>query len=222
MSIYLDSADLKEIKKYINYPFISGVTTNPALLAKALDKSNITIYEFEEHIKKIGDIVEGDIFVQTNRSKAEQIVKESRKIYEILGDKCVVKILPTFEGLKAMYDLSFKDIRTAATAVFTGVQGYTAILSGADYVVPYYSRLMRTTQDGFNIIEDILDIIEVNKFDNQLLVASLKTTSDVLEVIRAGANAITIPASLIDELYENPQTNEAVKLFKKSLRVSKD
>lgn len=222
MSIYLDSADLKEIEKYMDYPFIDGVTTNPALLAKTLDKSEITRDEFEEHIKKISDIVEGDIFVQTNCSKAEQIVEESRKIHEILGDKCVIKIPPTFEGLKAIYDLSLMNIRTATTAVFTGVQGYAAILSGTDYVVPYYSRLMRTTQDGLNVIEDILEIIEVNEFESQLLVASLKTTFDVLEVIRAGVDAITIPASLIDELYKNSQTNEAMKLFEKSLKVSKD
>jgi len=222
MSIYLDSADLKEIEKYIKYPFIDGVTTNPALLAKTLDKTEITRDEFEEHIKKIGEIVEGDIFVQTNCDNSGQIVEESKKIHDILGDRCVIKIPPTFEGLKAIYDLSPEGIRTAATAVFTGVQGYAAILSGVDYVVPYYSRLMKTTQDGLNVIEDILDIIEVNEFDAQLLVASLKTTFDVLEVIRVGVDAITISASLIDELYKNSQTNEAVKLFERSLKVIKD
>ena len=220
MGIYLDSADIQEIKDIKSYPFVEGVTTNPALIAKALGKGEITHDEFEKHIKKIGKHIKGDIFVQTNFAETDKIVTEAKKIKEILGDRAVIKIPISMEGFKAMEKLEKEKIRTAATAVFTAVQGYLAILSGAEFVIPYYSRLQKGSQDGLNIVEDLMDIFEAHDLDTKLLVASVKTPFDVLEIIRAGADAVTLPKDTIDQLLFHHQTKEAVEQFDKALKIT--
>lgn len=220
MAIYLDSADLTEIEKFVDFPFIFGVTTNPTLISKALGKKEITRKDLEEHIKKIADLCDGEIFVQTTASKADKMVEEAKGIHKILGDRGIVKIPLTGEGLKAIDILSDEKIRTAATAVFTPVQAYLAMLSGADFVIPYYSRLQKRAQDGLDIVEDILDIIENQELEGQLLVASVKNAFDVLEIVRAGADCVTLPGDLISELMLHQQTDEAVKDFDKSLKIT--
>ena len=219
MAIYLDSANLEEIKDIKAYPFVEGVTTNPALIAKALGKERITAEEFEEHIKKIKELVKGEIFVQTNFSESVKIIEEGKRISKILGNQAVIKIPVSLEGFKAMQKLSSQGIKTAATAVFTAVQGYLAVLSGAEYVIPYYSRLQRGGQDGLDIVEDLMDIFESNDFDAKLLLASVKTPFDVLEIVRAGADGVTLPKCTIDELIFHHQTKEAVEQFDKALKV---
>ncbi|MCE1248710.1 MAG: fructose-6-phosphate aldolase [Firmicutes bacterium] len=219
MGIYLDSAVISEIKEFIELPFVEGVTTNPTLIAKALGRDTITWAEFEAHIKQIGELVDGDIFVQTNHKDAKGMVEDGKKIHAVLGTKAVIKIPATSEGLKAISELADNDIRTAATAVFTGVQAYLAMLSGADFVIPYYSRVQKAANDGLDLVEDILDIIESQEMESQLLVASIKNNFDVLEIIRAGAHAITIPADIIKELLAHHQTEDAQAAFNKSLTV---
>lgn len=223
MAIYLDSADLAEIEEIIQYPFVEGVTTNPSLIAKALgvtpENPKIKRERFENHIREIAKLVKGSIFVQTNHSEEKMIVEEAKRIHEILGDRGIIKIPVSLEGMKAIKTLSTINIPTAATAVFNGVQGYIAMLSGAQFVIPYYSRLQKEAQDGLNIVEDLLDIIEANDFDCGILVASVKSGFDVLEIVRAGADAITLPADLLKELIVHHQTTLAIQNFEKALKV---
>jgi len=219
MGIYLDSANLEEIKNIMKYPFIDGVTTNPAIISKALEKSEVTWDMFEEHIRKIAKLAEGDIFVQTMMTGEEDMVKQAGKIHDILGDRGVIKIPASISGLKAIKILSSDGIRTAATAVFTAMQGYIAMLSGAEFVIPYYSRIDRSGQDGQSVIEDLMDIIEACDFETKILVASVKSSYDVLEIIRAGADAVTLPQSVISEIISNHQTDEAIVNFERALKI---
>jgi transaldolase len=200
-------------------PFIMGVTTNPTLISKALRKKEITWGEFENHIKKIGELVDGEIFVQVNHTDSKKMIEEGKKIHAILETKAVVKIPATAEGLKAIDELSAGEVRTAATAIFTGVQAYLAMLSGADYVIPYYSRVQKAANDGLDLVEDILDIIEAHEFDVNLLVASVKNNFDILEIVRAGAYAITLPADLIKDMITHHQTEAAETAFNQSLII---
>lgn len=220
MSIYLDSAEISEIKKAFQYPFTAGVTTNPSIIAKTLGKPAIDRAGYEAFLKKIGAEIKGDFFIQTLNNSQETIVKEAVALHKLFGDRCVIKIPVIAEGLKAIKELSDKGIRTAATAVFTGVQAHLCLLSGAEYVIPYYSRLQKTGIDPLDVVEDILDIIESQEFEGKLLVASVKNTFDMLEIVRAGAHGVTLPLALLEDLYCHPQTLEAVDAFNKALNVT--
>lgn len=220
--IYLDSADLKEISESRNYPFIEGVTTNPKLIAKALGRSRITRKEFLDHVKAISKKTDGTIFVQTNYTETKKIIEEAREIHSILKDRVVIKLPATITGLQAMDELSGEDIRLAATAVFTGVQAYLAMVSGAEFVIPYYSRTNWSMQDGMELVQDILDIAETSGYDTRILVASIKNPFQVLELLREGVDAITMPLELIGELLVNSNTIAAVREFESVLEVVKE
>ncbi len=219
MSIYLDSANLREIDEAGVYPFLAGVTTNPKLIARVVGSPSIAQEHFMEYLKKIHKAITGDLFVQTNHNISKHMVNEALCLKELIGEQLVVKIPATLPGFQAIHELHNKNIRTAATAVFTGVQAYTAILCGADYVIPYYSRITSSMKDGLEVIEDILTIVENGGFECQVLVASLKSPYDVLEVLRVGVHAITLPADLLAAILSNSQTMTAVNEFMNSLSI---
>jgi len=219
MGIYLDSADLAEINKAAVLPFICGVTTNPALISKALGAKDIKLKDFLSHIKKIKKIVNGDIFIQTNYSNSEKMIEEAEKIYEITGEQGVIKIPTTEEGLLAISALSKVGIRTAATAVFTGIQAYLAAECGAEFVIPYYSRVEVNMRDGLELVEEILEILASCSSFSSLLVASVKSRLDVQKLLCAGVDSITIPLELIEELVKSPYTDDAVKKFNDAMRI---
>lgn len=219
MGIFIDTASIREIGDSANYPFLAGVTTNPKLIAKALSSHSVAREHFLEHIKRIKQAFEGELFVQTNYSATEKIVEEGKEIHQVVGDRLVFKIPISLPGLQAMKELSEDGIRTASTSIFTAMQGYLSMESGASYVIPYYSRIMNAMGDGLEVIEDMLDFIDNGGYDCQVLVASMKTPFDVLEVIRAGAQAVTLPPPLLASLIPNPHTISAATEFEMALKI---
>jgi transaldolase len=219
MSIFVDTASLRAIDDLKNYPFVTGITTNPTLIAKAVGSTSISQEHLTEHLRKIKELFEGQIFIQTNYPDSKSMVEEARQLHQLLGEKLVVKVPVTLPGLQAIDVLTNEGIRTAATAVFTGVQAYIAMGCGAEYVVPYYSRIAHSMQDGLDVIEDILDIIDNSGYDCQVLVASLKNPFDVLQVLRVGAHAVTLPMDLLASLLVNSFTQDAVQEFQHALKI---
>jgi TalC/MipB family fructose-6-phosphate aldolase len=221
MGIYVDSADLRVIEKSGNYPFIAGVTTNPKLIAKALGKDKISEKDFYNHIETIKEMSKGNVFVQTNYDDYESIITEAAKISKILDSRCIIKIPVTLTGYQAIKALNDRGIKVAATAVFTGTQACLAIMSGADFVIPYYSRVEQSTQNCMDLVSDILDILKNGNFECRLLVASVKNPFQVLSLLRKGIHDITIPLELIDELIINQGTSDAVAQCSNALKIVK-
>jgi transaldolase len=219
--IYVDTANLREIEESKNYPFVVGVTTNPKLIAKEMDLRKTTENEFLEYVKKLEQAVCGDLFVQTNHGSSEEIIDEAKKINKITGERGVIKIPVTLPGLQAMSELSTKGIRCAATAVYTGIQAHLAISCGAEFVIPYFSRLDWSMHDSIQLIQDIVGIIENGIYDAKLLVASVKTPFQVLQIFREGAHGVTIPLELIGDLILNTNTQNAVNEFNSALEIIK-
>ncbi|MFP4497566.1 MAG: transaldolase family protein [Vulcanimicrobiota bacterium] len=220
MGIYLDSAIIEDIKEAKNYPFLDGVTTNPKLIAAALKNSTVTEKEFLDHIVKIKDVVSKEIFVQTTFSETDMIISQAEKIHEVLGGQGIIKIPATITGFQSMKCLSEKNIRTAATAVYNPMQAYLAMNCGAEYIIPYFSRIQKNMVDGLELVADIMEIINNGVFDSKILVASIKKPYDVLELVRIGVWGVTIPIEMIGELMVEPRALQAVNEFRNALKVT--
>jgi TalC/MipB family fructose-6-phosphate aldolase len=219
--IYVDTANLKDIEESKYYPFVTGITTNPKLIAKEMGVRRVSEEEFLEYVKKLSAAVMGDLFVQTNHGTKDEIISEAEKIIGITGEKGVIKIPVTLPGLQAMDHLTRKGARCAATAVYTGVQAQLALSCGAEFVIPYYSRLEWSMHDSLQLIQDIVAIIENSIFDAKLLVASVKSPFQVLEIFREGGHGVTIPLELVGELIMNTNTQNAVNEFNNAFEIIK-
>lgn len=215
--IFIDSADIKEIQKAFKYPFISGVTTNPKLISKALGKEVLKREDFFSYILKIRELFQGKLFIQTNFYETEKIVKESIEIYKFLEEDCIIKIPATLEGIKAIYHLAEEGVETAATAVFNGIQAHFASCGGASYVIPYFSRVTRSLRSGIDLIFEIANVIDPST--TSILVASVKERADVLELLKIEVSALTLPLNLIESLLDSPDTEKASLEFQKALKI---
>lgn len=219
MGIYLDSANLEEITKVKDYPFVEGISCNPTLIAKALGKSEISQQEFLDHVIKLSQATAGNIFVQTNYYETSEIIQEARKIQFILEERAIIKLPYTKEGLKAIRILKGEHIKTAVTAIFTPIQAYVSAYIGATFIAPYCSRITNSGGDGIKVIGEILDIFNKFNFNTKLLVASVKSQEEITELLKLGAHHIAVPLNLIDEIVQQEQTSKALLKFKEDLRV---
>lgn len=219
MGIYLDSANMEEIVKVKDYPFVEGISCNPTLIAKALNKNEISPQEFLDHVIKLSHATSGNIFVQTNYYETSEIIQEARKIQFILEERAVIKLPYTKEGLKAIRILKGEHIKTAVTAIFTPIQAYISAYIGAAFVAPYCSRITNSGADGIKAVGDMLDIYGKFNFNTKLLVASVKNKVEIEELLKLGAHHIALPLNLIDDIVQNDQTSQALLKFKEDLRV---
>jgi len=222
VAIYLDSARIEEIEKAMEYPFIEGVTCNPVLIYRATGKECMERREFLAFISHLEEKIRGLFFVQTTERVTEAIVKESNEIHLVSPEKIVIKIPCTSEGLKAASVLKKLGIKTAITTVFTLMQASVASLSGADYVIPFCSRMGRVGQNGVEVIEKIVRAFKVQALPSRILAASIKTPLECAELLEAGVQDITISSALIEELLHHPLTDEAITDFEKNLKVTEE
>jgi len=220
VQLFLDSANPDEIREASKLPFLSGVTTNPGLIAKATGKSTLSEKEFLQFLEDIS-FVPGEIFVQTNACTSGAMIEEAKTVYRQTKAPSIIKIPATEEGLKAIKELEEEGIPTAATAVYTVLQGALALSCGARYIIPYYSRMEKYQIDGLERITQLLKICITEGDENRLLVASVKSVADVENLLLIGVSAFTLSFNLIRELVRSEYTEEAVKEFNSLLSIQK-
>ena len=205
MKIFVDTADLDEIRELASWGVIDGVTTNPTLVAK----SGRT---FKEIVEEIFDIVNGPISLEAVSEKAENIIEEARKLSKI-HKNVVIKIPINPEGLKAVKKLSREGIKTNVTLVFSANQALLAAKAGATYVSPFIGRLDDIGQEGMQIVEEIMDIFNNYKLDTQVIVASIRHPIHVIQAARIGAHIATIPPGVIKKMVGHSLTDKGVEEF---------
>lgn len=215
MKIFLDTIDINEIKKYQHV--IDGITTNPSLIAKALDASPGTIL-FTNQIKEIFEIVQGDISIQVTSFDYENMVEEGEHINSIGKHQAVIKIPLTWDGLAVCKHLSNKNYKVNMTLCFTANQALLAAKAGATYVSPFVGRLQDEGEDGIKLIADIRKIFDQHDFGGrkktQILASSIRTLEQVTKVAINGADVVTLPVNIMEQLMEHKLSGPGLQRFK--------
>lgn len=205
MQIFIDSADINEIREANSMGIIDGVTTNPSLVAK-------TGRKFEEVIKDIVAEVDGPISLETVTLKCDSIVEESKKLHTI-HKNIVVKIPLMEEGLKAIRKCRERGIPVNCTLCFSANQALLAAKAGATYISPFVGRLDDIGQPGMDVIRDIKAIYTNYNIKTQILVASVRNPIHFLDAARIGADVATLPFAVIQQLAKHALTDVGLKKF---------
>ena len=207
MRIFVDTANVEEIRKANDMGVICGVTTNPSLIAKEGR-------DFNEVIKEITSIVDGPISgeVKATTTDAEGMIAEGREIAKI-HPNMVVKIPMTVEGLKAVKVLSAEGVKTNVTLIFTANQALLAARAGATYVSPFLGRLDDISVKGSELIEEIAEMFAVSGIETQIIAASIRNPIHVTECALAGADIATVPYKVIEQMTHHPLTDAGIEKF---------
>jgi len=210
MKIFVDTADLDEIRELASWGIIDGVTTNPTLMAKS-GRS------FNEIIDEIFDIVDGPISLEVVSEKADDMVKEAKGIVSKIAQKyrknIAIKIPMNSEGLKAVKILSKEGIKTNVTLIFSANQALLAAKAGATFVSPFIGRLDDIGQEGMQIIEEIMEIFTNYDIKTEVIVASIRHPIHVIDSARLGADIATIPPGVIRKMVKHSLTDKGIKSF---------
>ena len=207
MKIFIDTADVNEIREAAALGIISGVTTNPSLIAKS-GRS------FDDVIKEIVTIVDGPISgeVKATTSKCDDIVKEAREIAKI-HKNMIVKIPMTLEGIKAVSILSKEGIKTNVTLIFNVNQALFAAKAGATYVSPFVGRYDDVSEDGMQLIYDIVDVFTNYDIETEIIGASIRHPLHIVECAKAGCDIATIPYKVLMQAIKHPLTDQGIEKF---------
>jgi len=203
MAIFVDSANISEVKEAMELGFIYGVTTNPILMAR-------TGKEARQVIAELGEICPGPIFHQVAAGSTEEMLPEAKAFSVLLPQRLVVKVPCTLEGLRLVSQIG-EEIPCAVTAIFTPAQTYLACQAGARYVIPYVNRLTRAGGDGPSLIKTMREIVSESKVE--VLAASLKSPQEVVSALLSGAHHVAAPLRVIEEMAESDLTAEALAEF---------
>lgn len=205
MRFFIDTANVEEIKKANRMGFISGVTTNPSLVAKEGR-------DFNEVIQEITSIVDGPISGEVVSLEADEMIAEGRVIAKI-HPNMVVKIPMTGEGLAAVKVLTEEGIKTNVTLVFSATQALLTARAGATYVSPFLGRLDDIGDDGLVLIRDIADIFEIHGIPTEIISASVRHPIHVIECAKAGADIATVPFKVFEQMLKHPLTDSGIDKF---------
>lgn len=207
MQFYIDSADIEEIRKANQRGWVDGVTTNPTLVAK-------TGRKHEEVIKDICTEVPGLVSAEVLSLEAEGMIKEGYELAKI-ADNVVVKIPMSEEGLVAVRKLSSEGIKTNVTLVFSPLQALLVAKAGATLVSPFVGRLDDISTNGMEMISQITQIFDNYALDTQVLVASVRHPIHILESALVGADIVTVPYKVLQQIVKHPLTDKGIEQFLK-------
>jgi transaldolase len=205
MKIFLDTANIESIQKYIDLGIVDGITTNPTLLFK---ENNDPI----EAMKKIVKLVNGPVSLEVVATEFDEMMEESLKLAKY-GDNVVVKVPMTSEGLKTVHALTKKNIKTNVTLIFSANQALLASKAGATYVSPFIGRLDDIGHDGLTLISDIVQIFASYDISTQVLVASVRHPIHVIESAKLGADVVTLPPEILQKMIHHSLTDKGLDAF---------
>ncbi len=206
MEIFIDTANIDEIRQANDWGILDGVTTNPSLVAKEKGK------DFKTIVREICEIVHGDVSAEVVAVKYEDILHEARILAKI-HKNIVVKIPLTPDGLKAVKALAKESIRSNVTLCFSANQALLAAKAGAYIISPFVGRLDDIGQSGVELIEEIRQIYDNYDFKTKILFASVRHADHVKQAALLGADIATIPFKVLEQLYKHPLTDAGLKQF---------
>lgn len=212
MNIFLDTADVAELRALAETGLIDGVTTNPSLVAKQGKP-------FRGVLAEICALIPGPISAEAVALDAEGMVREGR-LLRTVADNVVVKLPLTPEGLKATRILAEDDVPVNVTLCFSAVQALLAAKAGAAYISPFVGRLDDGGHDGMELVREIRAIYDQYGFETEILAASLRTPAHVRDAAIAGADCATIPPAVFRALYKHPLTDLGLEAFLKDWKAS--
>jgi len=205
MKLFIDTANVEEIKKAAALGVLDGVTTNPSLIAREGR-------DLKEVINEICSIVDGPISAEGISLKSEEMIKEGKELSK-LHKNVVIKIPMCEEGLKAVSVLSKNGIRTNVTLIFSAQQALLAAKAGASFVSPFMGRLDDIGNGGIQVVEDIAAIFDYYGFETEIIAASIRTPMHVLDCAKAGAHISTVPYKVIMQMIKHPLTDAGIEKF---------
>lgn len=214
MKLFLDTANIDEIREAYALGVISGVTTNPSLIAK--EGRN-----FAEVVREIAAIVDGPISAEVVSPDAAGMVAEALEL-AALHPNVVIKIPMNAEGLKATSALSKKGVRTNVTLIFSANQVLLAARAGATFVSPFVGRLDDINQDGVDLLYDIMDIVNRYQLPTEVIAASIRHPIHVLQAAKAGTHIATVPYRVLQQMIRHPLTDAGIKKFLEDWETVKD
>lgn len=205
MKIFIDTANIKEIKEAVSLGLIDGVTTNPTLIASEHRSAS-------DLLREICSLVSGPVSAEVIALEAEGMVSEARELAKI-AKNIVVKIPLVKEGLKAVKILSGEGIKTNVTLCFSPSQALLVAKSGADYISPFVGRLDDISQRGMDLIREIKTIYKNYEFKTKIIVASVRNPLHVVDAALLGADVATVPFAVIEQLIKHPLTDIGIQRF---------
>lgn len=207
MKLFIDTANVDEIREIAEWGVVDGVTTNPSLIAK--EKR-----DFKEVVTEITGIVDGPISAEVVSLKHDEMVEEAKDLAKI-HKNIIIKVPMTEEGLIAVKELHAMGIKTNVTLVFTSTQALLAAKAGASYVSPFLGRLDDISTNGLNLIEEIMDIFNNYDYDTEVIAASIRHPMHVVECARLGCDIATVPYKVFKQMLHHPLTDSGIERFLK-------
>lgn len=207
MKFFIDTANVADIREVASWGVLSGVTTNPSLVAKEGR-------DFKQVLREIIEIVDGPISAEVVSLTADEMVAEAKQYYE-MHKNIVIKLPMTAEGLKACARLSDKGVKTNLTLIFSPNQALLCARAGATFVSPFVGRLDDISTDGIQLISDVAEIFDIHGIETEIISASIRTPGQVIESAKAGAHIATIPPKIFHQMLKHPLTDSGIERFLK-------
>lgn len=205
MKIFLDTASIESIKKFVDMGIVDGITTNPTLISR--EKGHP-----EDIMREIVKIVKGPVNLEVIATKTEEMVEEGLRLKKF-GENVIVKVPMTSDGLKAVRILAENKIKTNVTLIFSSNQALLAAKAGASYVSPFIGRLDDAGQEGMVVIKEIVQIFGNYGYSSEVLVASVRHPIHVIEAGKLGAHIVTLPPDILGKMLTHPLTDKGLALF---------
>jgi transaldolase len=206
MKFFIDTANFDEIKEAYSWGILSGVTTNPSLVAKEEGIS------FHDRLREIAELVDGSVSGEVISLDAEGMIKEGLELAKI-APNITIKLPMTPEGLKACKYFSEKGIKTNVTLIFSANQALLAARAGATYVSPFVGRLDDIGQNGVELIAQIAEIFDIHQIETEIIAASIRHPQHVIDVALAGADIATVPFKVLKQMFNHPLTDKGIETF---------
>lgn len=211
MKFFIDTADITAIKRAHEMGLVDGVTTNPTLIKKAGR-------DHEQTIREISEIIDGPVSVETLSEDAEGMLKEAEE-YIKWGKNIVIKVVMTPEGMKAVKELSKRNIKTNVTLCFSALQALVAAKAGATYISPFVGRLDDISHYGMELIEQVRTIYDNYGYRTEILVASVRSPLHILDAAQIGADVATVPPATLQQIFKHPLTDTGIEAFLKDAKA---
>ena len=206
MKIFLDTAAIDDIRTAARWGILSGVTTNPSLFAKIGGS-------YDDVLKEICSVTPGPVSAEVVGADVEGMLREGRH-FAALAPNIVVKIPMTAEGLEAIAALAREGIKTNCTLIFSANQGLLAARAGASFLSPFVGRLDDISEDGMNVVRELVAIVRIHEISTEVLAASIRHPRHVTEAALAGAHIATVPLEVLTQLIHHPLTDTGIMKFR--------
>ncbi len=214
MKLFLDTADIDEIRTGVRWGVIDGVTTNPSLYARVKDRT------YDDVVKEICSITPGPVSAEVIADDVEGMLREGRHFAK-LADNIVVKVPMTENGLEAIHRFRAEGIKTNCTLIFSANQGLLAAKAGASLLSPFVGRLDDINEEGMVVVRELAEIVRFHELDAEVLAASIRHPRHVTEAALAGAHIATLPLKVLQQMVRHPLTDTGIVRFKKDWETAR-